>query len=206
MTEFEVRALAKEPYRAVVERLHRIAAGDDAALQDLLGQVRTALADAALQRRNARSSQLRFWSDWLETGPAADGRAASKLAEIAIASLCLPDFQLHPLAGEPAASTLVILGDSDGGLFGVLTEKIPWFEPWLIEGLARRAERFGYGRNMFRLTDQGLSLWVQSLPSNDDCRGASQPEHCQATLAWLSALLATARGRPDWDIAIAEGG
>src|SRR6266545_4506251 len=200
MTEFAFRQLLKAPYRDVVERLDRVAAGESAALEELLGSVRAALSDPALHHRNARSSQLRFWSDWLETALPAGSATALNLGEIAVATLCLPDFQFHPLAGEEPSPSLVVLGDSDGGLFGVLTERIPWFEAWLIEGLGQRQERFGYGRNMFQVSDQDAALLASSLGLEAHCRGAPQPEYCRATLAHLSTLLATALSRPEWGI------
>ena len=59
---------------------------------------------------------------------------------------------------------LVLLGDSDGGLFGVLSENLDWFEPWLSDGLAHRAEAYGYGRNMFSATaDELMRLFGGSL-------------------------------------------
>lgn len=205
MTEFAFRALAKEPYLDVVGRLDRIAAGENAALRELLGQTHAALSDPSLQQRNARSSQLRLWADWLETAPAAGKTTAEKLGAIAIAVLCCVDFQLHPLAGEEPSPQLVVLGDSDGGLFGVLTQWVAWFEPWLIEGLSQRAERFGYGRNMFRLSDRDFALLHGALPVLEPhCSEAPQPEHCRASLARLSSLLEAAGSHPDWQLAVSE--
>jgi hypothetical protein len=207
MTEFAFRALAKEPYLEVIEALGRIAAGERAALQELLGRTRAALSEPSLQRRNAHSRQLRLWDDWLATAPEPSKATAEKLAEIAVAVLCCVDFQSHPLAGEEPSPHLVVLGDSDGGLFGVLTERVPWFESWLIESLSQRAERFGYGRNMFRLSDRDLPLLHDALPAlASHCSEAAQPEYCRATLDRLSHLLESARSHPSWEIACSEAG
>jgi len=207
MTEFQFRALAKEPYREVCERLEQIAAGDSAALAELLGRARAALGDPALQRHNARSSQLRFWVEWLAAAARTPPpRSSVELAEIAVATLCMPGFQVNELAGEERSAQLVQLGESDGGLFGLLTERVSWFEPWLSEGLTKRVERYGYGRNMFRFTDDEVALLARSLPLAAHCDGARQPEYCRATRTRLSTLLDTVRARTDWAIVVSESG
>src|SRR6266508_535455 len=95
MSELEFRALAKEPYHHVIERLDRVAAGENAAREELLGSVRAALSDHLLQRRNARCSQLRFWDDWLETVPLAGSASTIRLLA-----------KVSPLVGDPGLSAV----------------------------------------------------------------------------------------------------
>src|SRR5262249_24390593 len=138
--------------------------------------------------------------------PAANQDTAARLGEIATATLCLPEFQLHALAGDEQSPNLVVLGDSDGGLFGVLTHHVAWFEPWLIEGFSQPADRSGSGPNMCCMTDRDVALLAQSLGLESHCSTAPQPEHCLAALTHLSALLDTALSRPEYAIVVSDSG
>jgi hypothetical protein len=176
------------------------------AYSELVVKAQTALADPAFQLHNARSSQFALWRDWLSAPPGIDRDALEKIAEIAVATLCLPDFQIHPLAGDTPSPGLVVLGDSDGGLFGVMTERIPWFDAWLSDGLGRRRERYGYGRNMFRMTDVDVTQLLSALTITEHCQSAPQPEVCLETLTRLTLLLTEARTKFDRAVVVAESG
>lgn len=156
--------------------------------------------------RHSRSGVLRVWSEWLD-GATLSAEAVARLGPIAIAACCMPEYQLSHAAGPDPAATLAVLGDDDGGLFGVLTVRVVWFEPWLVSGLQQRAERHAYGRAMFRLSSGDRSRVLGVLPGVDvDCDGAASPGHCREALSRLVELLRRASETPGWTAVVCESG
>jgi hypothetical protein len=204
--QFEIRALAEAPYRDVVELLDRAGNGDRSSFDVLRRRARGALDDPGLQVRNAYSGVLHVWRAWLDEVSPAPG-AVAKLAEIVVAACCLPEFQLADLAGPQRAATLAVLGDDDGGLFGVLTERAAWFEPWLVMGLQQRAERHGYGRPMFRMAPDDRARLAGELVGLAHHGGeAASGVHLREALARLRALLQRIDDTPGWTGVVCETG
>jgi hypothetical protein len=204
--QFEFRVLAEEPYREVVELLDRSSAGARSSFDLLRERVRAALRDPAMAARHSWSGVLRVWSEWLD-GATLSAEAIARLAPIAIAACSMPEYQLSHAAGPDPAGTLAVLGDDDGGLFGVLTGREAWFEPWLVSGLQGRAERYAYGRAMFRMSGADRSRLLGALPGlKADCDSAASPDHCREALSRLAELLRLASETPGWSCAVCESG
>ena len=72
--------------------------------------------------------------------------------------------------------------------------------------LANRAERYGYGRNMFSTTAGELMRLSQSLGLETECDKAPMPDYCRAALARLATLIAFARSGAELTVAVSETG
>ena len=190
-TQFELRALDDDSYAVVVELLKRIALGGAEALSLLVERTRVAARAPELRGLNAASSVFRLADDTLDALTTPNAATARELAQLALPCCCFPGFQFHYLSAFEVSPTLVILGDSDGGLFGVSRAALPWFDAWLEQGLSVRAEQFPYGRVMFRVTIEERERFASALPALvPRCDEASSPEHCRAALKRLFELLA----------------
>jgi hypothetical protein len=66
--------------------------------------------------------------------------AVDRIAPVVIALCCMPLFQYSPHAAPTRSPNLVLLGDYDAGLFGLLADADPWFDALFAEQLPNRHE------------------------------------------------------------------
>jgi hypothetical protein len=123
MAGFAMRAMDLPRYRDVRARLDLLGAGDRLARQELASAMAGAMCDDALLERNSlMQGSLQRWRDSI-AGLVNGGASVNMetVAEAAIALLAMPRFQFtHAGTGMAPSPSLVVLGEDDGGLYGIL--------------------------------------------------------------------------------------
>ncbi len=141
---FAFRLLDVPSYESVCRDLDRFAQGDPAARRSLIERCRRVFASPEFVRFHQSASYVvDYWKRLVRD--ACDPSAQVSLDEVvsmAIALCSMPLFQSSYLAAQETSPNLVLLAESDGGLYGLMADASEWFDHLLMRNW--RGERYGF--------------------------------------------------------------
>lgn len=202
---FELRLLDTAKYRNLTAGLDRVAAGDRAALKKLTDLSRAYLESEAFHHWNHYFDSLK--SRWLEVFAAAEQGPVSldqwdALVDYLVAAVAMPEFQRSTLAADGPSPNLVVLGNEDGGLYGVLRNMSRWFDQLLLERLTSSCVRYPYGPSMV-LFDRETVTKLHDLLGQVDIPPDPAPGFSE-TMVRLKDLCARCLASQDFVIALSS--
>lgn len=211
-TQFDCRLLVSREYETAVRDLERVAGGDDSALRSIQTRCREELVRGTFARWHASAIGLYLQKRWPEIVNGLPSRAgveaAESIAEVFIALACMPEFQAAYEYGTKVSPNLVVLAESDGGLYGVLCNADRWFSELLIERFSRSTVKYPVGRAMIildRLDLRHLEVAIGKV-TDEMCRKALAPDVCRSTCARLALLVGRCLREDDGVLAVSESG
>ncbi len=202
---FQLRLLNLSAYRDLTARLSS-ARSDPGALRAVVAQCQAALVDEALLRYNsAYEWLLDEWRQALGEAPSGSpGETVDRIAEIAIATCCMPQFQYSPHAAPVRSPNLVLLADYDAGLYGVLADADPWFDRLFAERFPVAAERYIFGSAMIVLEGPELRRLLETIEKASPT--ASRAPGPARVLESLRSLVGRALATEGHALAVSEFG
>jgi hypothetical protein len=208
-TEFDCRLLIGSEYEAAIHELERIEAGGPDVVDAVRDRCLRLLEAGPFQKWHPAMDQYLFraWQKELRSLRKSEG-VSYRIAEKLIALAAMPDFQMSYQYGDQKSPNLVVLGDNDGGLYGVLCNEDAWFDSLFITRFSQSAAQFGVGRSMVVLPQDDVRRFYRTVANlgEDRCSGARAPEACWQTRERLLLLLTNCLRHTDLKLAISEAG
>jgi hypothetical protein len=138
----------------------------------------------------------------------ASAEAVESIAEVFIALTCMPEYQMAYEYGTEWSPNLVVLGESDGGLYGVLGGADPWFSRLLDSRFPRSRVKYPVGESMIVLDRADVKLLEAAIGKVTDemCANAPWPEPCRNTRARLASLVGRCISQKDTTLAVSQSG
>jgi hypothetical protein len=211
-TQFECRLLLGGGYEAAVRDLERVACGEHAALRSIHERLREELERGTFTRWHSPSIGLYLQEEWRRTvddlPSRASPEAAERISELFIALVCMPDYQMAYEYGTDASPNLVVLAESDGGLYGALADADRWFNHLFFERFPRSRVKYAVGRAMIVLDRADLERLQEAIGKVTDeaCRNARAPDGCRDARTRLASLVERCLAVDDGLLAVSESG
>lgn len=210
-TQFECRFLLESEYQVALSKLESVCSGDVTALVDIRDHCRNLLQTGSFRKWHSGLDEY-VYKAWQKE---VDGISIDisdidirRIGEILIALTAMPDFQMSYYYSDEKSPNLVVLGNGDGGLYGVLCDADHWFDSLFMKRFPHSVAKFGVGRAMIVL-DQDDIIRFQKVVVNlakKRCIGARSVEACWWARERLLRLLNTCLVSRDGRLAISESG
>jgi hypothetical protein len=210
-TQDDCRLLLGRSYGAAVRELERVAAGDDAALRSIQARCRELLERGTFARWHSSSIGpyvQRRWGEIVNGASRASAEAAQGVSEVFIALACMPEFQMAYEYGTEPSPNLVVLAESDGGLYDLLCDVDRWFNDLFIERFPRSPAKYAVGNAMIILDRADLGRLEKAIGKVTDemCAKALAPDACRITRARLTSLVDRCLSLEDGMLAVSGSG
>jgi hypothetical protein len=192
---FEFRYLDVDNYKLVVKELDLILEGDTKTKNNVVEWCVSFLKSDLFIIWNSESKwKIDLWEKKiLNTISTKPEEFVNTLAPIVIPLKSMPLYQFSYLSCHEQSPNLVILGEDDGGLYGILRESDSWFDDLLSSSFNRRCEKYSAGEAMFILDTKELELLNNAvkntvIPEKSDLPGFSREWCIKARLRLLELI------------------
>lgn len=179
---FKLRLLNTQCYLELVKELEWVIKGNSDTLESMLEYCTTTLQSEEFLKWNGLSHWLiDIWIEQLtKVSNEASIATVSSIGPIVVALRCMPLFQFSYLSGLDISPNLIMLGEDDGGLYGILLNSDEWFDTFFLNRFTKAEEPFSVGENMFFMNDGELRNFYKvaqgaDIPDESNAPGFAQP-------------------------------